>query len=58
MKIRPWKKLWTGFRPIRSPSSGRLKGTSGIVRVHHLFPGAAAEFNTAVLPRLSGKKSR
>jgi carboxyl-terminal processing protease len=32
------------------------KGTSGVVRVHHLFPGAAAEFKTAVLPRLSGKK--
>jgi carboxyl-terminal processing protease len=31
-------------------------GMAGIVRVAHLFPGAAAEFKTAVLPRLQGKK--
>jgi carboxyl-terminal processing protease len=32
------------------------KGTSGVVRVSHLFPGAAEEFKTAVLPLLKGKK--
>lgn len=34
-----------------------LKGTAGIVRVHHFFPPLAAEFKKSVLPRIRGQKA-
>jgi len=32
------------------------KGTAGIARVYHLFPGAAAAFSAAVVPKAAGRK--
>ncbi|MHB8054939.1 MAG: S41 family peptidase [Candidatus Aminicenantales bacterium] len=32
------------------------KGTAGIARVYHLFPGAAAAFAAAVVPKAAGRK--
>jgi len=41
--------------PIYSVAISRTdeKGTSGVVKVHHLFPGAAAEFRGVLAPGLS-----
>jgi len=32
------------------------KGTAGIARLYHLFPGATAAFSSAVAPRIAGSK--
>ncbi len=45
------------FAPYPAPLAWTAeKGTSGIVRIFHLFPGTAAGFRSSVLPKVAGRK--
>ena len=45
------------YAPYPAPLAWTAEnGTSGIVRIFHLFPGTAAKFKSAVLPKVAGRK--